>query len=160
MQATILSVLLFSSLLIAQTTAQTGRPGSSQSPPRPPQAHVAQGSGEALPDNYQLTLTLSDKDNPREVSVVVASRQFATQISDPPALVFSGTLTLEDGGALVVAYVLNWETVILNGTSTQFKPSSTQGSVRLKPGEEIQILRAGNLSARLSIKQLEASKPK
>ena len=45
-------------------------------------------------------------------------------------------------------------------SGVQFQASQTQGSVRLKLGEVVQIIRAGARTARLSIKKLETSKSK
>jgi hypothetical protein len=56
-----------------------------------------------------------------------------------------------------VALHANGEPVTV-GNTTQIKTSATQGSVRLKLGEEVQIIRAGTRAARLSIKKLEAAR--
>lgn len=120
-----------------------------------------QAPASALPDNYQVTLTVTDKDSPPlEVFVVVASSQFNASLGEQN-LAFSGSVTVEDAGSLVIAYSLGWETQITGaGGSIQSRTSSTQGSVRLKLDEEIQIIRAGSRTARLSIKKLEPAKPK
>ena len=52
---------------------------------------------------------------------------------------------------------LGWETPINTGNAIQYKTSSTQGSVRLKLGEEVNIIRAGTRTARISIKKLETA---
>jgi len=121
----------------------------------------SQTPGIALPDNYQVTLTLIDKnDPPLEVSVVVASSQFTAMLGEQH-LDFNGSVTVEESGAIVIAYRLGWQTPVpANNGNIQFQSSTTQGSVRLKLGEEVQIIRAGTRIARLSIKKLDASKPK
>lgn len=103
----------------------------------------------------------NEGEQPLEVSVVVASTRFEASLGNP-ALNFSGTVTVEESGKIVIAYGLGWETPILdaNGKAVQFRASSTQGSVRLGVGEEIQIIRAGPRVARLSIKKLEPAKSK
>ena len=114
-----------------------------------------------LPDNYEVTLTITDKnDPPLEVSVVVASPQFLANLAEHH-LDFTGTVTVEESGAMVIAYSLGWQTPgpAFNGV-VQYQPSTAHGSVRLKLGEEVQIIRAGTRMARLGIRKLDASKPK
>ena len=154
MKYILFAAILLPSFLLAQTPQPV--------PIRQPMLPGSQTPADVLPDNYQVALTMTDKDGqPLEVSVVVASTQFTASLSDP-SLTFSGSVTVEDSGSIIIAYSLGWETPIPvgDGKSVQFRPSSTRGSVRLKLGEEIQIIRAGPRIARLSIKKLEPSKPK
>lgn len=153
-------LLLAAIVLPSVLFAQTAQPIPIR-PPAPPMSPGSQIPADALPDNYQVTLTMTDKDGqPIEVSVVVASTRFTASLGDP-SLTFSGSVTVDDSGSIMIAYALGWETPIPSGKDTiQFRPSSTQGSVRLKVGEEIQIIRAGSRVARLTIKKLEPSKPK
>ena len=153
MKHLIFAAILFPSLLVAQTQQPV--------PMRPPQPRGLQVPADALPDNYQVTLIITDKDGqPVEVSVVVASTQFVASLGEQN-LNFSGTLSIEEAGGIVVAYQLGWQTPVPAGNnSIQYQTSSTQGSVRLKLGEEVQIIRAGTRTAKISIKKLEASKPK
>ena len=150
-------ILLAAILLPSVLFAQAPQPF----PIRQPMPPGSQTPVDALPDNYQVTLTITDKDGqPLEVSVVVASTRFSASLGDP-SLTFSGLVTVEDSGSIIIAYALGWDTPVPAGKDTvQFRSSSTQGSVRLKLGEEIQIIRAGPRVARLSIKKLEATKPK
>lgn len=152
MKYLLLAVVILPSVLLAQV-------------PQPIQARptvlprVQAAPSEALPDNYQVTLTMnSEGEQPLEVSVVVASTRFEASLGSP-ALNFSGTVTVEESGKVIIAYLLGWETPVVDGDKVvQFRPASTQGSVRLGVGEEIQIIRAGPRVARLSIKKLEPTK--
>jgi hypothetical protein len=110
---------------------------------------------DVLSDNYQLTLTLTDSQGQStELSLVVASKQFKTSLGEQ-GLTFVGTLSPDDSGAVLVSYALSWETEINQGQTTQFKSSSTGGSVRLKMEKEVPIIRVGNRTARLSIKKFQ-----
>ena len=112
---------------------------------------------DSLPGNFEFKLTITEKDaEPVELSVVVSSTRFTAQLGDP-ALSFSGTVTLDDSGNLSVSYALGWETMITVNSGVQFKPTSIQGSVRIKPGEEVQIIRAKNRTARLQVKKLDSA---
>ncbi len=125
-----------------------------------PQGSGAQQSSEMLPDNYQVTLNITDKDGaPLEISVVVASSQFTTMLGEQN-LSFGGNVKVEEAGGIVIAYDLDWQTPVGVAGSTQYLPSRMHGSVRLKLGEEVQIIRAGTRSARLSIQKLDAVKGK
>lgn len=117
---------------------------------------------EALPDNYQVTLNITDKEGPPlEISVVVASSQFSASLGEQ-SLGFSGQMKVEEAGGIVMAYTLNWQTPVGGGDkgAVQFIPSNVQGSVRLKLGEEVQIIRAGTRVALLSVKKAAAGKEK
>jgi hypothetical protein len=152
MKHIVFASLLLPSLLVAQAPQPI--------PIRQIQPRAPQTASDALPDNYQVTLTIADKDGqPIEVSVVVASTQFNASLGEP-SLAFSGTISIEESSGIIIAYALAWETPITVGNNTQYKTSSTQGSVRLKLGEEVQIIRAGTRTARLSIKKLDVVKPK
>jgi hypothetical protein len=152
MKSILLAAVLLPSILIAQIPQ-----------PMPMRQMVQRGipaPTDALPDNYQVTLTITDKDGqPIEVSVVVASTRFNASLGDQH-LTFEGAVAVEDSG-IVIAYALGWETLSPPAEGNiQSRNSSMQGSVRLKLGEEVQIIRAGTRVARLSIKKLEPSKPK
>ncbi len=152
MKYLLLAALLIPSLLAAQLPMAS---------PSAPLVRRAQPNPEILSDNYQITLIITDKDaQPTEVSVVVASSQFSASLGELD-LNFTGSVIVEETGSLVVTYQLGWETLVPAGEkNTQYKSSATQGSVRLKLGEEVQIIRAGARTARLSVKKLEASKAK
>jgi hypothetical protein len=116
---------------------------------------------DAFPDNYLLVLTITDKDiTPTEVELVVASPSFQATVGEH-SLSFSGNIAMAADDRVIVAYQLGWQVPVSTGKgSTQFVASSTQGSVRLKLGEDVQVIRAGTRSARLSIRKLETSKAK
>lgn len=147
--------LLFIAVLVPSLLiAQSAPPGANRIAVRP----SLQTPGKEFADNYQLTLIVTDKDGqPVEISVVVASAQFVAALGEP-SLSFAGTLTVEEAGGILVNYTLGWETLITVGNGAQYKSSRTEGSVRLKLGEEVQILRAGARTARLSIKKLDGAK--
>ena len=154
MKHILLAIILLPSIVLAHSP-----------PPEAPGGDIHQRFGpqsttKSLPDNYQVTLTITDNDvQPLELSVVVASPQFTASLGEYN-LNFTGSVTVEENG-IIITYGLGWHTPepTVNG-STPFKRSTMQGSVRLKLGEEVQIIRAGSRMARLSIKKLEASKPK
>ncbi|HEY8962791.1 MAG TPA: hypothetical protein VIM57_11365 [Luteolibacter sp.] len=160
MKHLILAVVMVPSFLFARSPQPIPGPPPQPIPMPPSLGRVSQSPADALPDNYQVTLTIADKDGqPLEVSLVVAAVQFNTSLGEH-GLTFSGNVSLDESGGIVVAYALGWETPVTTGNSTQYKSSATQGSVRLKLGEEVQIIRAGTRTARLSVKSLEASKTK
>jgi len=157
MKHLLLAVLLLPAVLIAQVPL----PGAPQRLPVAP-GHLAPRA--AFPDNYELTLKLTDKDGaPLEVSVVIAASQFSASLSEQN-LSFSGNVDLEDSASIMIYYLLDWQTPAAtindNGNGPPKAPpiSRASGSVRLKPGEEVQIIRAGTRTARLSIKKLEPTK--
>lgn len=153
MKHLLLSALLLPALLMAQAPM----PGLARTLP----VGGYRGPGETLQDNYQVTLNITDKEGqPLEVSVVIASSQFSATLGEQN-LNFSGTVTVEDSGGIVIAYGLGWQTnAPTGGGPMQYLQSTTQGSVRLKLGEEVQIIKAGARTARLSIKKLEPAKSK
>ena len=60
----------------------------------------------AMADNYQLTLVVIDGDKPvTELSVVAVTPTFKVD-SVEPAITFAGTITPEDAGTVLVAYVV------------------------------------------------------
>ena len=158
MKLIVLSALLLPAVLMAQAV-QPAVPVVRQRI-MPPQGSGAQQSSEMLPDNYQVTLTLTDKDGaPLELSVVVASAQFNAMFGEQN-LGFGGYVKVEESGGILVSYSLDWQTPVGGAGATQYVPSRMQGSMRLKLGEEVQIIRAGTRSARLSIQKLDAVKGK
>jgi hypothetical protein len=164
MKHLILASILLPSLLMAQPPQPI--------PVRPQPQRFAQAPADALPDNYQVTLNIADKDGqPVEVSVVVASTEFNASMSELN-LTFSGNVTVDEAGSILIAYALSWQTQIVTSNNNdptpmapgtgniRYQSSEAQGSVRLKLGEEAQIIRAGTRTARLSIKKLEMTKAK
>jgi hypothetical protein len=112
----------------------------------------------ALPETYEVRLTLLEKGrSPVEIAVLVASKRFHTDLGDQ-GIIFEGNITPEASGSFVVVYAIGWETPSRMGQQTIYLPSSTEGSVRLKLGEEHQIFRSGTRTARLTIKPPEVLK--
>jgi len=150
-------ILLASILWFSALNAQEPQPGAT---PResPPGLRAAE---DALPCNYEVTLNFADEDGqPIEVCFVIASPQFSVALGEQN-LTFSGTIAVDGSGNIVVAYLLGWQTAMnASNGNAQLVSSSSKGSVRLKPGEEVPIIRVGSRIARLSIKERTASKPK
>jgi hypothetical protein len=146
----LLSAVLFPSLLLAQAPQ-----------PIPVRARVTnEAPADSLPENYEVSLTISDKEaEPIELSVVVSSTRFNAQIGEP-GTTFSGTINVDEAGTLTMSYAVGWETKITMGNTQQFKTTSIQGSIRLKPGDDVQIIRANNRTARLSVKKLAPANAK
>jgi hypothetical protein len=156
MKHILLAVILLPSVLIAQST-----PRIQSLPMRQIQPGQPLPSTDTLPDNYQITLTITDKDGqPIEISLVAASTRFNASFAEQ-GLSLEGLLTIEESGSTIVQYSLGWTTptAAANGIA-QVGSSNMTGSVRLKLGEEIQIIRVASRVARLSIKKLESSKAK
>jgi hypothetical protein len=130
-------------------------------PQQTPPVRAYQASTSAFPDNYQVMLTVNDKGGqPLELSVVIASKQFNVTIGEQN-LNFSGSVSPEEeGGGVVIDYVVGWETSVPSGNGASQFRSSAQGSVRMKLAEEVQVFRAGSQVARISIKKIEPSKLK
>ena len=147
MKLLFLAAILLAPVLCAQS------PVSIPAPPEP--RRRIDSPSETLADNYQVTLTITDKEAPPiEIAVVVASTRFTASLAEQ-SLSFSGTLTVQESGVFVT-YVLGWDTAVPAGKDTvQLRSSSAQGSVRLKLSEEIQIIRAGPRAAVLSVRKLE-----
>ena len=153
MKTTLLALFAFCTLAAAQ---QPGMP--LQIPRRPP----VPGSAEpvALAENYILSLTISDKEQVvTEMALVVATADFAISFPDPKSVMtnFTGTLTQEENGSVLIRYTIASEIPVSVGQNqVQFKSTSMQASVRLRPGEPVQILKADTRSCRLSIERLVA----
>jgi hypothetical protein len=122
MKRFLLAAILLPSAIFAQQPPGVNVPRAIFSGPQMPSV--------ALPDNYQVTLTITDKnDPPLEVSVVVASSQFTATLGEQH-LNFNGSVTVEESGAVVIAYSLGWQTPAPAGNGNiQFQSSTAQGSV-------------------------------
>ena len=118
-------ILLAAVLLPVMLRAQVPQPVSQRVLPS-----SFQPSATNLPDNYQVTLNITDKDGqqPLEVSVVVASSQFSAQLAEQ-SLSFSGNMSVEESGGITIGYTLGWQTPVTanNGSSFQYLPSNTPG---------------------------------
>ena len=117
----------------------------------------SQPAEEALKENYQLCLTITDKEKePVEISIVVASSPFSATYGEEN-ITFSGNVAAIEA-EILISYAIRWEPAgktLPNGPSSA---SNAQGSVRLKLGEDVQIVRTGTRVARLSMKKLEPGK--
>jgi len=87
----------------------------------------------------------------------VATSHFQMALGEP-SLMFAGDFSVEKDGRVVVLYTLGWETRVGVGNNVGMRSSSTKGSVRVKLGEEVQIIRAGTRTAKLSVKKLGPGK--
>lgn len=177
----IATVLLLPAMLLAQepqpsapqpppsSQAQSVPPGirgrrmirtSDEGPNGPIKVIRQSDQADVLPDNYQLTLTATEKDLPTvEVSVVTASSSFNVTAGDMN-LTFGGSVSpAEEPESILIRFELGWAKP-MTGNNGQYVSSNARGSVRLKPGQEIQILRSGDRVVRLSIKKLEPLKAK
>jgi hypothetical protein len=130
------------------------------SPPVPNRVIQRSGSdapATSLPGNYQITLTITDKDTePLELSVVVASPRF-TATTTEQSVNFQGSINIEEAGTALIEYALGWGTPQAQPSiqpPSRASSTSMTGSVRLKLGEEVTIIKAASRVARLSIKPL------
>lgn len=126
----------------------------------PPRMGTANFTDErpSLPENYLLTLTVLEKEQVvTEMSLVLAAPEFTTNFPDAKSAIttFTGTILPEEGGTVLVRYAIGAEVALPVGEGqTQYKSISTQASVRLKPGEPVQIMKTDARSCRLSVVRL------
>ena len=125
------------------------------------------GSDQPLPENYVLTLTVSSAEQATmELSLNVASTSFKTDFPDSRFTVgtFAGTLIPEEGGTILIRYMLVRQIAVstpgTHDSTVQYKNVSTQASVRLRPGESVQLLKAGTEMGTLSIARLSEQQAK
>ncbi|MEA3211225.1 MAG: hypothetical protein QOE70_4282 [Chthoniobacter sp.] len=114
----------------------------------------------AWPENYQLILSVFDKDKLlHEISVLVASLEFRADSFDP-TLTFQGTLVPAENGSFVLRYAVTAEIAVPTEPGTvpigappvpagrnvpvQFKTQTAQSTVRVRPGQPIEILKTGD----------------
>ena len=123
---------------------------------------VLPASGEAsapLLANYLLKLKVADKDQPVfELSLVVATEQFSTNTVEP-SLTFAGTIEPLADEAILVRYTLGIESALQvpgGPPGLQYRTANVQASVRLHPGESIQIFKSGTRTYELSVELLAA----
>ena len=112
MKHILLIAVLLPSLLIAQLpTPPQQQPlrGRTFSPGSPLPAGNTAPAG--FPDNYELALTLTEKEaQPLEVSVVLAATQFNVSLGEHN-LAFSGNVNIDDSGSVLIGYTLSWQTI-------------------------------------------------
>jgi hypothetical protein len=152
-------------LLILSTTVRADPP-----PPERPRVRALPNSqfgdsGQSLSENYIVSLTITDKEQViSELSLVVATAEFSTTFPDARANIatFLGTLSLEEGGDVLLRYTLNAEIAAPapNQEPVQSRTLQTRASVRLHFGEAVQIFKCGDRGCRLSISRLSEQKPK
>jgi len=119
-------------------------------PTRVPDANV--GKSQALPGNYILTLTSTEKDKPvSEMSFVVATPVFNM---NPGDLTFAGTINPEEGGSFLIHYNIGMSVPVTVGNSTQYKSVGMGAAVRLRPGDSVQIYKSDERSYKLTLTPL------
>jgi hypothetical protein len=133
--------------------------------PQPPLPAVTRRPGfpindsKPLPDNYQLTLkTIGQDKNASEFSLVLSSADFKADFPDAKSNISTlvGTLTPEEDGTLVFRYALGSELMITNGDNKSYKTMAFQSTVRLRPGEPVQIVKTDLFSIELTISRMGA----
>ena len=128
---------------------------------------------DILPENYILSLTVTDKGKLlTELALVIATRQFnVTHIEY--ALNLVGTALPQDDGSILVRYSIGEEVAFSSQTglpvtaeapavgSIQYKTRSMSSAARLRVGEPVVILKDGSRVYQLSISRLaEGAKKK
>ncbi len=109
-------------------------------------------SVQTLPENYILSLAVSEKDKPvSEVSFVVATLDFNMS---PLDLTFVGTINPQEDGAFLIRYNIGTSIAVGVGNNTQFKSISMSAAVRLRPGDSVQIYKSDERSYRLALTRL------
>ena len=159
MKLTVLTWLFICATLSAQQSAPISQPPVLPALTANFIQQSPQGITNTFQENYALVLTISEnKATVTEIELIVASPSFQATVGEN-RLSFSGSISIADADSAVVTFQLGWQTPLASGKdSTQLVPSNMQGSVRLKMGDEVQLMRAGSRSARLSIKRLEPRK--
>ncbi|MEA3208015.1 MAG: hypothetical protein QOE70_1072 [Chthoniobacter sp.] len=159
-------LLLAAVLLPSVVVAQVRQPGIPfpTIPNQPMRViHSSQASEplEVLPENYEVTFSISDKDTPPiEVSIVGASARFNATFGELN-ITLEGVITVEESGSTIVEYAFSWSTPVTGANgSVDYRQTTARGSLRLKLGEEVPIVRAGPRTVRLSIKKWDAAKGK
>jgi hypothetical protein len=109
-------------------------------------------SVQTLPENYILSLAVSEKDKPMsEISFVVATLDFNM---NPLDLTFVGTIVPQEDGAFLIRYNIGTSIAVGVGNNTQFKSISMSAAARLRPGDSVQIYKSDERSYRLSLTRL------
>jgi hypothetical protein len=98
-----------------------------------------------------------------ELSLVVATAEFSTVFPDVKSKfsTFSGTVSLEQDGEVVLRYLLSWELMApAPNQVVQYRSFQTRASVRLRTGEAVQILNCDTFACRVSVTRLSDQKGK
>jgi hypothetical protein len=143
-------------VLSAAALAQAPSPGIPNPVPigrvRAVNSDANTASVQTLPENYILSLAVSEKDKPlSEVSFVVATLDFNMS---PLDLTFVGTINPQEDGAFLIRYNLVTSIAVGVGNNTQFKNISMSAAARLRPGDSVQIYKSDERSYRLSLARL------
>ena len=151
MKPLVLILLLISPMALAQMPGQPILPG--QQP--------VNNTGDPLSENYQLTLTVSDKEKQvANLSLAVGSTTFQATSADP-TINFSGSFKPQKNGTLLVQYFLSASIEVTryqqNGSSTSFAQGGSSGTIRLQLDKPITILKDGSRSYILTVSQTEES---
>jgi hypothetical protein len=161
MKSIVLTLLTTGVTLFAQQSDPIPRSAPLTTLPNSYPRQGMQSATNVFPDNYALVLTITDKNAaPAEIELVVASPYFQAALGESN-LSFSGSISIADAESAIVTFQLGWQAPVSAGKdSTQLVASNMQGSVRLKMGDDVQVMRAGSKGARLSIRKLETPKVK
>jgi len=120
--------------------------------PRPVNFDANAASVQTLPENYILSLAVSEKDKPvSEMSFVVATLDFNM---NPLDLTFVGTISPQEDGAFLVRYNIGTSVAVGVGNNTQFKNITMSAAARLRPGDSVQIYKSEERTYRLSLTRL------
>ncbi|MHA3772436.1 hypothetical protein ACXR0O_12955 [Verrucomicrobiota bacterium sgz303538] len=139
--------------------------------PRPNLPPPVEQQGQVLSDNYLLMLSVADAEKPvSDLSIVVATPEFRIDAAQP-AITFSGSLTPQEDGSVLVRYTVGSEIAVttqtetgqlpgagapVQNTSVQYKTSAAQASVKLRLDQPLQILKSGSRTFRLTVSRLAA----
>lgn len=158
-----------SSAALSARTTRVSMPQRPYTPGMPMMPGINSSSQvEVLPFSCEITLTITDDKAqgaaPAEIGIVTSSSRF-TSTSSADSVFFSGLLTQEDGGTLLLAYNLDWAPPAQPlppppgagqqpVQTVQRQSNTSETVVRLTPGEEVTLLRVGSQTARLVLKKL------
>ena len=132
---------------------------SAQEPATPSDSKPA----PAVSENYIVTLAITDKEQAStEMSIVVCSSKFSSTFADAKSNVtaFSGTLTPEQGGTILIDYGLSGNVAASERQTMTYKNVVTQASVRLKLGEPVEFLKTDSRICTLTVSRPSDQQPK
>ena len=149
--------------LISTTAFAQNSEGPAAPVRRPvPMAPISSENGaEFLPDNYLVKLVVAEKEQAKtELSVVVATTSAFNASALDTTLNFGGSLVPQENGVMLVRYVLSIQVPVTEGPSSNLRSSSCNASVRMRPGETVEIFKSGTMSYKLTVSKLAAEKGK
>jgi len=162
MKSICIILLVFCGVALGQVQVQSPPPVRVRNV-QPQQQSQPLDPNTALPENYQLTLNVSDGDKPAtELSVIAVTPMF-TITGVEPNITFAGTITPEDAGTVLVAYSVSGDVPVrppegAASNTTQYRVVGAQAAARLRLGETLQILKSGTRTFKLTVSKLEAAK--